>query len=63
MFLPLFIAVLLGLVSPNSSNSSNYQNANYERTTSSDQPSINPVNATGDGIGGETGQILPPKRN
>jgi hypothetical protein len=50
MFLPLFIAILLGLATPANTNHNCHNNGGTTLTTAGD-------------TGGETGQIPPPKIN
>ncbi|KQR72332.1 hypothetical protein [Pedobacter sp. Leaf176] len=66
MFIPLFIAILLGLVNPSNTNSS-CPNGNGTVVTTQDAPGDpgNPGDPgdppPGDGTGGDTGQNPPPK--
>ena len=69
MFLPIFIAILLGLVNPSNTNSS-CQNGNGTVVTTQDapgdpgDPGENPPptgEIPGDGTGGDNGHVPPPK--
>lgn len=63
MFLPLFIAILLGLATPTNTNNNCGHNGGTVVTTNDNNPgdpgSNDPGN--GDDTGGETGQNPPPK--
>lgn len=63
MFLPLFIALLLGSATP-SNTTNNFANNSRTVVTSGVESDGNPGNGTGgdtDPVTGETGQIKPPK--
>lgn len=61
MFLPLFVAIFLGLLSPGHANDAANQKNTYITLGTNNQnvPENTPTN--GDDKGGETGQIPPPK--
>ena len=59
MFIPLFIAILLGLVSPSNTSSSCTQNGGTTVSTNSNTPG-DPGTDPGDDTGGE-GSHVPPK--
>ena len=61
MFLPLFIAILLGLATPTNTNNNCNPNSGTTVNTADTDP-INPGDPPpGDDTGGEGGQIKPPK--
>lgn len=66
MFLPLFIAILLGLATPTNTNNNCDHNGGTVVTTNSNTPGDPGSGSGGDGgaggdTGGETGQNPPPK--
>lgn len=65
MYIPIFIAILLGLIAPSNNTSTNKRGCVYVNTNEppkystfdTDSTSTGPV----DGTGGENGQLPPPK--
>jgi hypothetical protein len=65
MFLPLFIAILLGLASPSNTNNNCSHNGGTTVSTNDTDP-VNPGDPgepgdSGDDTGGENGHLPPPK--
>ncbi len=66
MFMPYFIAILLGLISPSEQSNPNCHNNTQVVSTqdnggNGDNGDDGDNGEDGDGTGGETGQIYPPK--
>jgi hypothetical protein len=63
MFLPLFIAILLGFTTPSDTNYSNDSTVVVTSTTGEQtQPNGTPEDNPGGDLGGDTGQTPPPKK-
>ncbi|WP_113661662.1 hypothetical protein [Pedobacter nanyangensis] len=65
MYIPIFIAILLGLLSPSNNTSANKKGSIYINTNEPPKYSTFDTDSTSteieDGTGGENGQLPPPK--